>query len=1424
MVLDVTKEYTPVTNLAVDQSIALEAIDSGYGFSPMSYQEESRLRQKTRAIDIAALAGKALDEIEEDETKAVYEAKETIGSATQTAIDSQLPLSTIQDTFEKESDIKSYSDFVLEGALSVDDPRYSPAFARLVTNQQIAAEMIQEKFAETLGQGTGATVWDWTDYYIFRHIPFGLLDDLGMRGSREGLENALAQANLAPEEFRQVYSQQLDDLAREGFFTSENYFAVVNEFDRALNAGYDPSAIWGRIFGVAETALIVVPAVRSASVLGRAAATRGVKTSNEVASRIEGTALATEESIMLDTLPKVLDPTAGPDAPRPSLGAISLLKERNPIIQEIQTLTNQGVFGRIATPAQVEQAASQVLKTIEATASRPVADWKPIDLPLNRKAISVDFGTIKDGSPFKKEANAQTLAQSYREKGMVANPVKTTDGWFVRVEEQLDLTRVEGALDISQELDLFRGTVARALGSTALTDNPVMNTLANIGEQANNTVIRVAAPYIRKVDSLPYDSKIAVGQIFKQLRDGEDAGRTVFYTKEEFKQLFKNYHPKGQAPSEQDYEAYGALVSINDASYILQATRIADRFVSRGYKGITFGDKVSAAVPVTDLKAGTKVFDVKTGQSVRAESVREGNTIWKVAVEEEGFPQYVVNPTAVRTLEPSDVLNYNAGGNRVYAEANYFVTLGSGVGRAVMTAFSRKQAAEAVDQLTNIQTTLRQVLKESGKKIDDLTTELDDVILKNNRWNPSVEDTAGLVRLMKEKKWNLDKPISFKATNDVIESEDNLLQGLTYREHLAVSRRRSDDVLMTYGGAEALTNDPVRAIFDSLSNSGYQYSYSAYTQRAKAAWVKKATRSDKIDPLLSVDYLFRNYTPKGVDADRLNQMRNIILRREFFKPKSVQMLESFMQDVTEFVFDKTGKKLGLGDPTNSLLNLGFQSAFGFFNVAQFFLQASHSLAIAAISPQGSKALAYAIPLRLVIHAGGEEAARRFARATGMELTDAKELIQYVKTSGRYDVDMDAAEKLTAPGFGISGFEGESHLPRVVRKGLYTSTKTAKRVLDAGLTPFREGERLSRLTGEIAAILEYKKLYKGASIFTDEARMWITRREHNLTLNMTTGSRGWFQDGLMRLPTQWMSHSLRIMETLTTNRVLSKAERIKLAGFLGLSSGLYGMGLANAADDTADTLGIDPNSNAYVALKYGVIDGLLSWGLSEATDQDVRTAFGTRIAPLAQFTDLYRKVTEENAIAVLGGPSADITSGMLGSLFKSVGNLYNGQPISAGLDLATATRALAGVDNITKAIAIYNYGTYSSRSGNAMPFKDMGSTEAFLQAIGITNFKAADFYQRRTQAFRDARQVKSFTKELVTDYRQALDMFDKGEEQKGLDLMREVEARVLLSGFSPFDQIQIRKQLQADTVLDTYTMALNYMRRGNFFGAEVVEGF
>ncbi len=1105
----------------------------------------------------------------------------------------------------------------------------------------------------------------------------------------------------------------------------------------------------------------------------------------------------------------------------------------NKLVKEVQELNKYGSFGRMATKSQIDGLAGDISARLAKISSRPLADYNVIDRTgLGDMAVQAKVGKISDGTPYRGKAAATTAAKAMQENSGLATKVVQADiddiskGFYVEIEETMDLTRTADAVDVA---NVTENILAKALGSTRAVDDLNLNTLANMSESGQGAIRERVMPLLKPLEKLKYDSKVAIGKVFRELRDGQDAYIRDGYTEAEFRQKFKQHHPKGQSATDADLDAFYAAKTVNDAAYILQANRLASRYVTKGYKAVGIGDTHIPAKRVDEVLADDVVLlDGKTNKRVYSQDIGDKVAVFKMDRPIDDI-EYVVRPNNVRSIQYEDVLNYNAGGRRVNPDAKYFATTKDN--KALFTAFSEKQVISGVEDIN----VLMRAARAAGKKLDELTDELDGLLTKHNKWNPDIESTGDFVAWMAKKGIQSTDDISYKARDGVVEGAGDLYNGMGMAEYQRATTRRSDDVLMEYGGKETFNENPVKAMVDQLSEASAEYSFRNYNYNAKTAWLKKALRVDTLPEGTDVNALFRETTVDGSGATdrKLRTLRGIIDRRESLSSPAVGAMQDYGKKLEEFVFDKSGAKIKTGGAEGALLNIGFQSAFGFLNISQFFLQATHAASIMAISPKaGFEAAALVIPMKAAMHSGTEAAKKlaykRLAKVSELSAEDFADYEKYLRTSGRDLVENDAIEKGTGAGFGVSWWEGSRLVPDAAAKVGAQTARGVKKAGDIGLTPFNYGERYSRHTGIMTAFIEQRRLFPNVNPLSDEGRAWITRREQDLTFNMTTASRGAWQSGLLKVPTQWLSYSMRTAEALFIGGGgLKPAERVRLGIMMTMMGGTAGFGTNQLADYAGEAFGVEPDSVAYTTMKYGIMDGIGSWALSGLSGEEVRTAFGTRIAPLTAFTDLYRKVTEESTVSALAGPSGEIAGGLgsaaLNALMGGVDLIVNGDGYGVETfkkDMARVLRTPSGIDNWFKAREIYMTGVYRSKTGTTLPM-EFTDVEAVMQAIGVTNFKVAEYYERKGDIWRKEGEARDFTRQLQNDFRLALARYERDPES-GKKFMEEIAARIEFSGFSPLVKSQMRRNLARSEGNGVVDMALKLISEGNDYGASVIE--
>jgi len=1393
-------------------------------------------------------------EAELGDTTSVYKAKETIKANPVQLVDDAVAKQTVTaeeleeaylDLGEKSKVEQELEDFFVENGILVEGVEYSPTDLRYATNILLAEQLFRDAISEAEeDKSIVGKVGDFVDRYMLRQIPIGMLEDITRRSERKGVDLMQAAVTMNPTEYKEFISGYIEELQQEGFFLEGNIFALMDGFEEARNAGYDPMADFNQLVAILEAGsfargfkagkLLKTNAdslSHADNVVGRVAAVQGTEAATEVAEAILKASDEVDGTLLTKLGPSSFDEAL--DTPRTGSSKVMEIAENNQITREVRSLKRSGALGNTVDSELVAARAASISKEYSRRVTNPVFNHTVVPDILEQPVAQVDFGKIKDGTPYVREADAQkVLNNSGLEEGFVT-PVDATDlskGYVIRVQERIDLTKLVDELNPNQtEYGVIRENVARFFGSNAALDDEHLSALANMAEAGVSNIKAMVRPLDKALAKVPRDSKKTIVRIYKELRDGKDADIKEGYTRGEWADKFRQNHPHGLAPTQRDLDAFDALVQFEDAGWLFRANEVLTKYVQKGYWALDLGDAgKSIGKKVDNLESEDLVLNLETNLVDEFGSLPDEAAVWRLDVPLEDGTQYIMRPKDVSILDHADVLGFNSGGRRINPKTNYFVTFDGERPRAFLSTFSEKQARKAVSQFENIQN----FIKSKGGKLDNIedTTELDEVIRANNDWNPSVTSASDLLRLATEKNWDLTKKVSFKERGKEVEnlSVDSPLGGEKWDGYVKNQLHRYNDVLLEYGGGEAFNVDPVNAILDEFASASTHYAHQAYTQAASAAWVKRAARKGS-GVKLSENYPKDDYLNQlqhaeidgnSASARKMRHLRSVIRRRLKMKGPVAQRFESMGQELAEAIFDKTGLKMNISDPSNAMLHVGFQSAFGFFNVSQFFMQGMHATTVMAVAPKfGFKAASNTLAIRAAIHAPTPDATKlavkRLAKSMGESEETVQELVDYFRTSGRMIVEGDAIELGTGPSYGVSGWGAESYLPSQLQDTMQKVSLGGQKVLHAGLVPFRAGERLGRMTAITTSFLEFKAKNPKVSALSDVGRRWITTREQNLTFNMTAAGRSFFQSGIMKVPTQWLSYSFRSMESIILGRGFTPAERTRLAAVLMPFYGLTGMGLGSAADWATEAFGIE-RPETFIAMKYGVLD----WLIAEFTP--VETALSTRLAPITAFTDLYRKIVggEASAFEIALGPSGDIAGGISKSFINAVSELANGHTVSLQQDTLQILRQPSGLDNIAKGIGILVNGLYRSKTGVTLP-TELKPADALISFLGFSPLEVSEFYSRKTGKFNSDKQFRTFTKEMDKDFDTALGLM-KDDTDRGLKMLEEIDVKIALSGFSATQQQRLKRNLMQGRDQQIYKLYVDLIRRDMSMSAAMLD--
>lgn len=1245
---------------------------------------------------------------------------------------------------------------------------------------------------------------DVLDRFFVRQLVVGTFEDITNRSGRLGEEllDASLDSTISDKQYQEFIKTKVSELEEEGFFREDNLFALAQLYEANTTKGYNESVGIDRAFGVIDVAGIT----KGLTVLAKTAkASKLAKATTPLQKKVSLDGPDVSGDVAAKVVDKVDDPDILDDVvpPHESYGnksypinsaKVNKVLEENKLAREVKSILDSGVAGRVATKQEIAAASETIITGIQRVTNRPVSTWVNLDGPLGEKIVEARLGKVGDGSAFVSKASASRAASRIENSRPVpVDPSDETKGWQVLVQRPVDLTGVSDPFEVQAVTNSRLGEIVSSFaGSTALRDLDHLNNLAQLGESASVAFKRAAGTQLDSLNKLNAVDKTTLGKVITELRDGKHSGQREFYTETQFKEEWVKNHPRGLEPTEKQFEAYTALKELSDTAWLIEASEALQTYVRNGYTSAikVDGGYFTPALKVTDVDAVLDKLTLAQQSAVKGSKA----SVWKLEKPLDDGSEFVVNPKDTRLLEYEDVFGFNAGGRRGNEEANYFVMLADNLDgskarpKAMLTAFTEKKAAKAVDQL--------EVLADANRK----GTLSDELVQSNNSWNPDVDTVDGFLNLARTSGWDLTRKISYKARNQPLDSidETNPFAGSTAEKFFRNDNRRADDVLLEYGGAKVRNSDAVTAITDQYQSAATQIAQRAHSLRAIDSWLKTAAKqpSIKLDQSLAnsprQQFLNARITGSSPTDLRMKELRDITKRRLAIKSDLETNLGRVGQSIVESIDDKFGKKINIPNIEGTMLNVAFKSAFGFMNFSQFVMQSAHAAAIIAISPRhGSVGAARVVPMRMLLSMSDPkaelEATKRFAKFSGMDIEDANELVTYIKTSARDVLEGDVAEAGTGVGYGVSGWRGESYLSNVADASL----KTGKKAVDLGLIPFNQGERLARLTAINTAFAEFKAnpAFKGVSALSDEGRAWITRREQTLGFNMTTGSRPYFQSGIAKIPTQWMSYSFRAMEAITFGTGgLTKGERVRLFAALGPMYGTTGMGLASGADYISQTFGLEPDDDMNSLIRFGLLD----YVIGEVTGAE--TALGTRLAPLTMIPEIYKDISQGNLLEAIGGPSGQISAGIIDAVTDTTGDIIHGREVQITESIIKVLRQPASIDKFFGAYGVWNNGVYRSKNGVKYD-GEMNSSDLVQLIFGFTPADMVEVRQRRSEMYMKQKTFNTYRKDMGRKADKAWDWIasqDVEERDRGAAMLKELHAEIELRPLSETMKQQLRK--------------------------------
>ena len=283
----------------------------------------------------------------------------------------------------------------------------------------------------------------------------------------------------------------------------------------------------------------------------------------------------------------------------------------------------------------------------------------------------------------------------------------------------------------------------------------------------------------------------------------------------------------------------------------------------------------------------------------------------------------------------------------------------------------------------------------------------------------------------------------------------------------------------------------------------------------------------------------------------------------------------------------------------------------------------------------------------------------------------------------------------------------------------------------------------------------------------------------------------FQSGVMRVPTQWLSFSLRAMENIVVGRNFTPMERAGMFAVMGPLWGLTGLGIGKSAGYFTEKLGFSPEDpesyKVFNAIKYGVFDQLLGWRLG------TETAYATRVAPVEQIKDTWRKLFEDPLINTILGPSGEISSDMYSVAASALRSMFAGRTEMVREDLTQLLRNISTVDKAVKIQELIETGNYRSRT-RKLAVGGLTANDAAAVLVGATPAPVANYYDYQEMVYKKNTYYRDLSKRLSGKATLAMDLLTSGDKDdmiRGSKLWEEITDEVWASRLS--NQLKITLQ-------------------------------
>jgi len=1380
----------------------------------------------------------------------------------------------LADQSAKGSELITLGDFFDNSFQAMKNPALNEAANLASIKYQLTVEKLQDAIEDNAAKTGTGTVANWFDRYILRNFPIGAWEQVTLKPSSVNHEFAHAiSSNMSVQDFEIFLDTRIEDYLEEGFLFSDNPFALQELLAAATKLGNDDKAFGDAVLGaidllpiagfagktVVKTASSVNKARKISKIINgisnsptastRAGALAGPEAATEVAENI---AKRTDEPENLGSMgPSMVDPVGDKAPVRPIAASAAKSQTATRIAQEAFEYVNTAL-GKVIDEGQLTTYITKRVEGLQKKLNKSMIDTK-IDYNLNK--ISIIMGNPRTGLPVTKKT-AEKYAADVPEASVI--PIdEANNKWAISYDEALDLdefvdvNKFDEAWKYTPEskVSLLRnieGKISRAnaavfgrlnLTGAHLRDNANLTNLANRAESGSVRLTQISKTMLDKLGRVSGAEYEQIGAIVARLQSGDLASQRTWYTTDDFIDMWKADN-KGKAPSQKVMDAYQATVDLGDYNYIVRATGLIKSLHREGYRRISTilnGEQKFLAgkpVDIDDLPDNELFIDASSGAKfTKADYDGPMANVFEVDMDMGGV-KYVVDTDVVKPLEIEDAMGYNAGGPRVNPEATEFIVLLDKNGKpvnVVLSASSPKTSAKAVKEMTEIYKALR-----AGRLTDEIVQE-------NNSWNTSLNLKEDAEKWFTKNKIDVEGDevtFSSKARNENVfmgANSDAFIPNGSLDDFHSFVNKRNDEPLTHYGHGAATVNDnPLNSILFQTNSVNRQLGFSKYTQAVKISLGKKIkqiadSNSSNTDYASYYDNI-NTWLPDKTKNEIINKIyerkriADLRMGADGFGDAWVMRIAD---DMSNFIYDATGKKFNPSNPTHILNNYGFKKTF-LLDPFQMVLQSVQVIPMVAMAglDDGIKGVAMGKYLYSSLDLSGKPLdifLERFGKAFNYSKAESKEVRQLFIDMARYEVDpTNIAEGYQKATKSSSVFSKQDD-----RAAAKTLSKAWEKGMNMGMFFFNKGEQISRVSAYGVAVRKWKAANKGKSLLSEEGRTWVSNKEQAYTLNMTNMSRSEIQQGILRVPTQFYSFMLRSFEGIFIGKDLTPAERMKLAVMMGPFWGTTGMGISNAvpAVETLNSylpenMQIEPGSDSFRLVKNGVPDALFAWaGGEDVPEISLASRVGLGDGVMQTFRNYRDGTFAENLLGAGGGASGDLVA----DFGQWIGSIIRRDPIQIELKTFELIRNLKFIDNFEKMRGMIVHNAYISRKGGEVDFK-YNNLDIFFTFLGMPLEEVQQVYDAKDVIYNGNKTYRKLSKEispLINRYWRAI---EEGNAERANDVKRSIDYSIsYMTGLEPDLQEKLRLQVyRGFTEATTFERIKQLQRLGRNMEAEQLQ--